>query len=200
MKRTITLLTLLLFTGLMLPSCGLTVVKRQHTGGYYVSTNSRNHAADKDKNDKTAEIRTEESQVATATEAENEAEAIAVVTTPATETNEQYVVSDETQTAQTDDAAVPAEKMASSDRAPLLTTMTSHLPMAKKMESTTKKMKAHSSARSDGGLSLFWIVILVLLILWALGLLGGGWGLGGLIYILLVVALILLILWLLRIV
>jgi hypothetical protein len=52
----------------------------------------------------------------------------------------------------------------------------------------------------EGALSLIWIVILVLLILWALGLLAGGWGLGGLINILLVIALILLILWLLRII
>ena len=49
-------------------------------------------------------------------------------------------------------------------------------------------------------LSLFWILILVLLILWAFGLLGGGWGLGIFINVLLVIALILLILWLLRIV
>jgi len=48
--------------------------------------------------------------------------------------------------------------------------------------------------------SLIWVLVLVLLILWALGYLAGGLGLGGLINILLVIALILLILWLLRIV
>jgi hypothetical protein len=57
--------------------------------------------------------------------------------------------------------------------------------------------KAINADKDDDGLSLFWIIILVLLILWALGLIGG-YG-GGLIYILLVVALILLILWLLKI-
>jgi hypothetical protein len=55
-------------------------------------------------------------------------------------------------------------------------------------------------ASDRDGLSLFWIVILVILILWAIGFLGGGFGLGGLINLLLVVALILLILWLLRII
>jgi len=50
------------------------------------------------------------------------------------------------------------------------------------------------------GLSLFWLIILIILIVWVLGLIAGGWGLGGLINILLIVALILLILWLLRIV
>lgn len=60
--------------------------------------------------------------------------------------------------------------------------------------------KTTTSMVSEDGLSLFWILILILLILWALAFLTGGWGLGGLIYILLVVALVLLILWLLRII
>ncbi len=51
----------------------------------------------------------------------------------------------------------------------------------------------------DDALSLFWIVIVVILILWLLGLISGGWGLGGLINLLLVIALVLLILWLLRV-
>ncbi len=61
--------------------------------------------------------------------------------------------------------------------------------------------KTVKNSRSDGdGLSLFWVVILVILILWLLGFLAGGFGLGGLINLLLVVALILLILWLLRVI
>jgi hypothetical protein len=47
-------------------------------------------------------------------------------------------------------------------------------------------------------LSLLWIVIIVLIVLWALGLIAGNFG--GLIHLLLVIALILLILWLLRII
>jgi hypothetical protein len=54
---------------------------------------------------------------------------------------------------------------------------------------------------SDGrGHSLLWLVVVIILILWLIGLLAGGLGLGGLLNVLLVVALILLILWLLRIV
>lgn len=49
-------------------------------------------------------------------------------------------------------------------------------------------------------LSLLWIVILVILILWAIGWGFGGFGLGGLIHVLALIALILLILWLLRII
>ncbi|MHB8258664.1 MAG: DUF5670 family protein [Bacteroidia bacterium] len=60
--------------------------------------------------------------------------------------------------------------------------------------------KTAATTASKDGLSLFWVIILILLILWALAFLTGGWGLGSLIYILLVVALVLLILWLLRII
>jgi ABC-type multidrug transport system fused ATPase/permease subunit len=75
--------------------------------------------------------------------------------------------------------------------------------LAKNLKNNTiaSKIKSKMSPQPvEGALSLIWIVILVLLILWALGLLAGGWGLGGLINILLVIALILLILWLLRII
>jgi hypothetical protein len=61
-------------------------------------------------------------------------------------------------------------------------------------------------SQGDGGdnaagaaLSLLWIIIVVILILWLIGILAGGFGLGGLINLLLVIALILFILWLLRI-
>jgi hypothetical protein len=47
-------------------------------------------------------------------------------------------------------------------------------------------------------LSLLWIVIIILLVLWVLGLISGNFG--GLIHLLLVIALILLILWLLKII
>lgn len=48
-------------------------------------------------------------------------------------------------------------------------------------------------------LSLLWIVIVVILILWLIGILAGDFGIGPLINILLLIALVLLILWLLRI-
>jgi uncharacterized membrane protein len=60
----------------------------------------------------------------------------------------------------------------------------------------------HSKAFVDGdesARSLLWIIILIILILWLVGLLDGGFGAGALINLLLVIALILFILWLLRI-
>jgi hypothetical protein len=63
------------------------------------------------------------------------------------------------------------------------------------------KQQVNSSLFSSpvtSDLSLLWIVIIILLVLWALGLIAGNFG--GLIHLLLVIALILLILWLLRII
>lgn len=48
--------------------------------------------------------------------------------------------------------------------------------------------------------SLFWLVITILLIIWLVALISGGWGLGGLVNLLLLIALILFILWLLRLI
>jgi len=50
----------------------------------------------------------------------------------------------------------------------------------------------------SGDLSLLWVIVIILIVLWALGLLVGDFG--GLIHLLLLIALILFILWLLRII
>jgi len=68
----------------------------------------------------------------------------------------------------------------------------------KPVANETVRQKLSGDAASDG-LSLFWIVILVILILWAIAFIAGGFGLGNLIHILLIIALVLFILWLLRI-
>lgn len=54
--------------------------------------------------------------------------------------------------------------------------------------------KIHDGEESNGLGGLLWIIIIVLVILWALSYPLGGFGVGGLIYLLLVIALILLIL------
>lgn len=203
MKRTITLFTLLLFAGMMLPSCGLTIVKRQHTGGYYISTNSPKHAAKGEASIRTAEGR----EIAAASQEEekqSEAEELAVAETSATTNKQEAAVDVPAIRTERNDAA-PAEsdkagsdKASATDRMPLLSSMAEKMPMTKKMDSNVKKMKSKAaSSRGGDGLSLIWIVILVLLILWALGFIGG-WG--TFINLLLVIALVLLILWLLRII
>ena len=71
------------------------------------------------------------------------------------------------------------------------------LSFKKPIKSIERILNQNMNAGDDDGLSLFWIVILVLLILFIFGAVDGS--LGGLIYILLVVALVLLILWLLKV-
>lgn len=197
MKTTITLFTLLLFAGMILPSCGVTIVKRQHTGGYYVSTNPRQHVGKGE-----AVIKTDENMpVASAQSATVIPEEPAIEETPAT-INEQVAVFDVPAIdKQSDPTPAKLVEASSTKRTFSLSSMAEKVPMMKKMDSAVKKMKSNSAApASDEGLSLLWIVILILLVLWILGLLGGGWGLGGLINVLLVIALVLLILWLLRII
>ncbi len=60
-----------------------------------------------------------------------------------------------------------------------------------------KHKKQFSNSEGDAR-SLLWLLIVILLILWLVGIVAGGWGIGGLIHVLLVIALVLFILWLLR--
>jgi hypothetical protein len=71
---------------------------------------------------------------------------------------------------------------------------------ASEIKQIFKKENKRVLRPESGGLSLLWLVIVIILILWLFGFLAGGWGMGGMINLLLLVALILLILWLLRII
>lgn len=70
-------------------------------------------------------------------------------------------------------------------------------PAQKFKQALLKTQKTSNTTSSEGVLSLLWIVIVIVLILWALGLVVG---IGPYVHLLLVVALILLILWLLHII
>jgi len=70
----------------------------------------------------------------------------------------------------------------------------------KKHQIGLRNMHKSSMGDSDEGHSLLWIVVVVLIVLWALGIISGSFGLGILINLLLVIAFVLLILWLLRII
>ncbi len=62
----------------------------------------------------------------------------------------------------------------------------------KRIMAENKAIAMADDARSGGG--LIWTIVGVLLIVWLISLLTGGWGLGGFIYIFLVVALVLILL------
>lgn len=205
MKKIITFLSILLLAILLLPSCGVTLVKRQHSAGYYVNTNPRHPAIKSDKSQLRLEKPTNETAKIPAESEGVKSSIITVAEQPSVP-----VISDDASTIQppvltTEQEITPTELPTDQTKkgkkvVPLIEKVSDRIPLVKKMNSKLNKTKAAQRASSGEGLSLIWIVILVLLILWAAGLLSGGWGLGGLIYILLVIALILLILWLLRII
>lgn len=76
----------------------------------------------------------------------------------------------------------------------------SKIPFASKIILPKIKATNHPNAAANDGGNLVWTIIGVLLVLWLLSLLTGGWGLGGLIYLFLVVALVLILLRLLRVI
>lgn len=200
MKRIYTLITLLLLTGILLPSCGLTIEKRKHNKGFYVHNNRKAPEAKEHK----GVIRPEEPSTLAATETETVIPDQIVSET--TEKTAPGALTDKTPAPAVPNE-VPAAKQKNRNAVPHngiaqhretkspIEKMAERNPLKKKLDN--QKMKARAA---DEALSLFWIVILILLILWAVGVISGGWGLGGVIYILLIIALVLLILWLLRIV
>ncbi|MES2555485.1 MAG: DUF5670 family protein [Bacteroidota bacterium] len=208
MKNTITLLVAVLIVASGMSSCGAVLVKRQHGPGYYVNKNPGIPNAHSDRSDNKhikpsttkAENPTEETQVLPEEET-------ALVPAP----NETI-----TQLATNDQPSVNSEETGlntvrptnvENDRVrpvkPSLVEWSSSTRLAEKMKmkvSDDQSAQSGSAAHDGEGLSLFGIIILIILILWLVGAISGGWGLGGLIHILLVIALILLILWLLHII
>lgn len=210
MNRILTFVTLLVLSGFILPSCGVTLVKRQHRNGYYVNVNPRKPKVDGTKSVETTkqeetavvipEVKQEEPVLVaeTTTPAENESIAATPAEEPLLATAE--VPGDDYQTvvAPSEDRK-QAVKKSIFDNA-FADKMLQSMPKTKKMDMKIKEMKSSkASPEPASGLSLFWIIILILLILWAVGY-WGHWGVGGLIHVLLVIALILLILWLLGII
>lgn len=95
---------------------------------------------------------------------------------------------------------IPAYKktsMAVSQIVSPIKTITEKTFELKHLISENKKSIIRDEDPHIGG-GLIWTIIVILLVLWILSLLTGGWGLGGLLYLFLVVALILILLRLLR--
>lgn len=195
MKKNITLNIISFLAIIIMSACGSysDITKRQYTKGYYVSHTKSKHKAvavvkeKKINHPKIGEV---------------------VISKPLNEvTKENFATAASIENPTADTKTL----VASSSKKPIV--FNTHIVSKQPLKSSptfkifpTKENK-HSIFRKksmvmhDGdGLSLFWIVIVVLIVLWALGLLGGGFGLGAFINILLLIALILLILWLLRII
>lgn len=193
MKKIYTSILLTFLAALFFSACNssITIKKRHYRKGYYININR-------------------EWNNASCNEAENEAQLI---------TREKDAESMPAKISPGSEKSFPALKNSQADEfspqskehktKKVISTYKTHyqLPgkmLAKKIDAlkknqAVKKINAVKDINDDDGYSLLWIVILILLILWLLGVLSGGWGLGGLLYILLVIALVLLILWLLKI-
>lgn len=191
MKKIITYSLIALLSGFLFSSCrsNLTIIKRHYNKGYYVASS---------KNEKVHTV---------SREPEKQPE-VPVALTPDSFARQNEQSSSDTETSpvrvsnvKEKETAIPKVKrngapgLSGQNRNLLPATNRHHIKPLQHKISTFKK--SERSTASDEALSLFWIIILIILILWAVGLLAGGFG--GLINILLVIALILLILWLLRI-
>jgi hypothetical protein len=192
MKTVLQAITFLLIGQILVSSCqsNISLTKRHYRKGYYLTVNSGKHALPQ----KTTKYKAEHVEIVSPV----------LVSAP-------VQIPSQTATHRTAPPVVTpavAIKIVAEKAATFKENVSSHrivpvpaIPVFKDLRTITpvKTAMLHSRGDSDG-LSLFWVVILVILILWLLGFLAGGFGLGGLINLLLLVALILLILWLVRII
>jgi hypothetical protein len=189
MKNVIKFCVIFLTTSMFITSCGssITLAKRQHNKGYYVSYNKKySSSPNKQKvesNDETVNSKAVEVTVAT--------QSVDANTT---------IVSNQTAPANYEEPISPSVEKTPASENKVEKTTTNKPRTIKEVKNKIKTaITSSEDAESSEGYSLLWIIIIVLLILWALGLIGGI-GTTGLIHILLVIALILLILWLLKVV
>ena len=193
MKHLLTYLLLCISAAIILSSCGhsMSLTKRHYRNGYHFQQAGKSSAS------KSAEQLTVQSKKTvhgkTTTEQAKEEVTVPVANSAMVQevpvTRETY----NTEAFTKHSVAVPTYSL------PLITASAKNIVLSKsfvKQQVQSIKMKRSS----EDGLSLFWLIILILLIIWFFGFFAGGWGLGGLINLLLVIAIFLLILWLLRII
>ncbi len=193
MRKLITFSVTCMILSILVASCGssLSITKRHYNKGYYISSNFRKQSVSNPKEDeKLIQIAENETTYAVIDHKEKSAQVsqnndnvpAGIITIESNDKNEFSTESTE------NSFVTGTSEKVKNIFAPAVNI---------KNAISNKKMKS-TPASDGGGLSLLWIVIIVLLILWALGFISGNFG--GLVHLLLVIALILLILWLLRII
>jgi hypothetical protein len=192
MKNLLKTITLFIAAGMLLASCRASLTKRHYRNGYHFNM-AKKAEAPKEKNAETER----KTGVTSVSEQITQAAAEEIVFANAGNKNEI------TQSNINGGNSVKSGQINNYSAVEGETPGSSAISVEKtaSVSFTENKIENKRSLRasSDDGLSLLWIVIVVLLILWLIGYLGGGWIFGGFIHLLLVIALILLILWLLRI-
>ncbi|MEO6304903.1 MAG: hypothetical protein ABIP51_17210 [Bacteroidia bacterium] len=194
MKNLLKIIILTIFTGFIFSSCSkhMSITKRKYTKGYYVNHSHKRSdvkiqptvASIKPETSKTEQhvILKHDKEIIT-TNQETEFPLTAAVTRSEPKTNSQNLNTKYNNTK-----------------------INSNFYKVKRLDSFPTKIysayinKKLSGDASDEALSLVWIIIVIILLVYLLGLVLDGFGLGWAIHILALIALILLILWLLRVV
>lgn len=196
MKNLLRIIILTIITSFILSSCGkqMSITKRKYNKGYYVS---HSH--------KKANVKSQPATAAISHEKPEHLQAVPVkIDAPTKHVEEEITLT----------AAVtkPLEKQ--NNPTPTSKTELSGNKFAKKFyhvkqlekilpsqlyTAEVRKKLASDQDHSHDALSFLWVIIVVILILYLLGILFDGFGLGGLIHLLALVIVVLLILWLLRI-
>ena len=206
MKNIFQFCVIFMTASMFLTSCGssLSVTKRQHSKGYFVTSNKKySSPPEKEKVEHKKVVVTNQALEQVAEVKVKEIKKTSQLQDDYSKTNTKINVGVDKNKVST----TKSKKASSSDMTTKSSSTDKKLEQSKDDQPRTiktaiNKVKSSVSSQSrskDQGLSLLWIIIIVLLVLWALGLIGG-LGSSGLLHILLVVALILLILWLLRII
>jgi major membrane immunogen (membrane-anchored lipoprotein) len=190
MKAFITSIILFISASIFLSSCGskLSLTKRHYRNGYYVS-NTNKQSTHKIKDDK--KITINKPVIAEPIIEERVyAETIINDETFSSDVNKNYSTNNEIKKTSDNYFKKNITKQV---------TKTSPSFVIKKNKLHFQKLiKSKHDGDDKDGLSLFWIIIIIVLILWAFGYLA--FALGAFIHLLLLIALVLLILWLLRII
>lgn len=195
MKKLFTYSTILIILSLLTISCSKktnsAITKRHYKNGYYVNKfNKRHHVASKTvETKKTSEI--EKTEPITTD--------LLVSNTIKTNKIESVVSKTEKRTSKQISYKPKSINYKNEPKSYISLNPGVHIinPIINKELKTTVKS---SKSDNEEGRSLLWLIVVIILILWLLGFLVGGFATGGLIHLLLVVALILFILWLLRII
>lgn len=193
MKQVITLSAICIVLGMLLSSCSsnMSIAKRHYNNGYYISYNNGKQSVPKSKAEETVQTKTnkhlhpEQNKIGQNTIVENLPERHI-------SDNNDVVASNDQKPGKTISQRMLKQELRQKIKF-------FEYPAVQIKQSISESKKGSSDASDEDALSLLWIVIAVILILWLVGFLTGGFGLGGLINLLLVIALVLLILWLLRI-
>lgn len=194
MKNLFTYFASIAILSIVISSCGsISVTKRQFNKGYSISYNKKMKSTESTKDSESIALKTE-SPKAIPNKKRNENIRSSEIT-PLRE-------SEAIETAEIQEEIVPQSAPSSSEVGDNIIEQDELVKQESKNEqiqyNSDEDQVTSSTPRHDDGLSWIWIIILIVILLWALGLLFGSFG--GLIHLLLVVALILLILWLLGII